>query len=69
VDEYISGSEQPQKLIICVHGFGTDRGDGGSPFFDLAEKIPERTATILIDLNSTDAASGMLKINDLSDQH
>lgn len=65
VEEFLSG--RPNKLIICVHGFGTDRGDGGGLFFDLA-KNQQNAVVVLVDLNSIDAKSGLLSINNLSAQ-
>ncbi len=65
VEEFLIG--KPNKLIICVHGFGTDRGDGGGLFFDLA-KNQQNAVVVLVDLNSIDTESGLLSINNLSAQ-
>jgi hypothetical protein len=66
VEEFIG--EKPDKLIICVHGFGVDRGDGGGMFFDIANNQDDAVVTVLVDLNSPDEAAGMLKVNNFSDQ-
>ena len=66
VEEFISGD--PDKLIICVHGFGVNRGDGGDMFFDIARN-QQNAVVVLVDLNSPDEQSNMLKVNNFSDQY
>jgi pimeloyl-ACP methyl ester carboxylesterase len=58
LDLLIEGNENADRILIFVHGFGTDKNEGFSSFLDAAEHFKNNFITIRFDLSGYGESEG-----------
>ena len=58
LDVLIEGNKKSDKILIFVHGFGTDKDEGFATFLDLSKYLREDFITIRFDLSGYGKSEG-----------